>query len=153
MYLILEHTSLAQYGMSHFAKGMVVPVIGSLVVAFSLLCMAKEFTSLLAFQCGDCFYCCCHSYIIFRIFNYNVDRYSEKRTALALCLLSYRFSGVYAARTVQAECNGTCSNSCVLSVASDTLRDVERLRRSPSSQPSRYKGTTFFSINDKIWRV
>ena len=70
MYLILEHTSLAQYGMSHLAKGMVVPVIGSLVVAFSLHCMAKEFT----------------------------------------CLLSYRFSGVYAARTVQAECNGTCSN-------------------------------------------
>ena len=66
MYLILEHTSLAQYGMSHLAKGMIVPVIGSLVVAFSLLCMAKEFTSLLAFQCGDCFYCCCHSYIIFR---------------------------------------------------------------------------------------
>ena len=98
MYLILEHTSLAQYGMSHLAKGMVVPVIGSLVVAFSLLCMAKEFTSLLAFQCGDCFYCCCHSYIIFRIINYNVDRYCERRTALALCLLSYRFSGVYAAK-------------------------------------------------------
>ena len=38
MCLILEHTSLAQYGMSHLAKGMVVPVIGSLVVAFSLLC-------------------------------------------------------------------------------------------------------------------
>ena len=55
MCLILKHTSLAQYGMSHLAKGMVVPVIGSLVVAFSLLCMAKEFTCLLAFQCGDCF--------------------------------------------------------------------------------------------------
>ena len=38
MCLILKHTSLAQYGMSHLAKGMVVPVIGSLVVAFSLLC-------------------------------------------------------------------------------------------------------------------
>ena len=47
MCLILKHTSLAQYGMSHLAKGMVVPVIGSLVVAFSLLCMAKEFTCLL----------------------------------------------------------------------------------------------------------
>ena len=58
MCLILEHTSLAQYGMSHLAIGMVVPIIGSLVVAFSLLCMAKEFTCLLAFQCGDCFYCC-----------------------------------------------------------------------------------------------
>ena len=44
MNLILEHTSLAQYSMSHLAKGMVVPVIGSLVVAFSLLCMAKEFS-------------------------------------------------------------------------------------------------------------
>ena len=42
--------------------------------------------------------------------NYNVDRYSEKRTALVSCLLSFRFSGVHAARTVQAECNGTCSN-------------------------------------------
>ena len=98
MCLILEHTSLAQYGMSHLAKGMIVPVIGSLVVAFSLLCMAKEFTCLLASQCGDCFYCCCHSYIIFRIINYNVDRYCEGRTALAPCLLSYRFSGVYAAK-------------------------------------------------------
>ena len=98
MCLILEHTSLAQYGMSHLAKGMVVPVIGSRVVAFSLLCMAKEFTCLLASQCGDCFYCCCHSYIIFRIINYNIDRYCERRTALAPCLLSYRFSGVYAAQ-------------------------------------------------------
>ena len=98
MCLILEHTSLAQYGMSHLAKGMVVPVIGSLVVAFSLLCMAKEFTCLLAFQCGDCFNCGCHSYMIFRIINYNVDRYCEKRTALVSCLLSYRFSGVHAAK-------------------------------------------------------
>ena len=48
MYLTLEHTSLAQYGMSHQAKGMVVPVSGSLVVAFSLFSMAEEFTRLLA---------------------------------------------------------------------------------------------------------
>ena len=98
MYLILEHTSLAQYGMSHLAKGMVVPVIGSLVVAFSLLCMAKEFTCLLAFQCGNCFYCCCHSCIIFRIINYNVDRYCERRTALVPCLLSYRFRSLSASK-------------------------------------------------------
>ena len=142
MYLILEHTSLAQYGMSHLAIGMVIPVIGSLVVAFSLLCMAKEFTCLLAFQCGDCFYCCCHSYIIFRVIN--VDRFCERRTALAPCLLFYRKDGASRMR------NGTCSNSCVLSVASDTLRDVERLRRSPFSQPYGCKDTTFFSINDKI---
>jgi len=137
MCLILEHTSLAQYGMSHLAKGMVVPVIGSLVVAFSLLCMAKEFTRLLAFQCGDCFYCCCHRYIIFRITNYNVDRYCERRTALALCLLSYRFSGVYAAQLRLSESNDTCINCRALAV----------------SQPFGCKGTTFISINDKIWSV
>ena len=50
MCLILKHAGLAQYGMSHLAKGMVVPVIGSLVVAFSLLCMAKEFTCLRCVQ-------------------------------------------------------------------------------------------------------
>jgi len=90
MYLILEHTSLAQYGMSHFAKGMVVPVIGSLVVAFSLLCMAKEFTSLLAFQCGDCFNCCCHSYIIFRIsiIMLTVIAKGEQRLLHASCLIA-----------------------------------------------------------------
>ena len=96
--------------MSHLAKGMVVPVIGSLVVAFSLLCMAKEFTSLLAFQCRDSSDCCCHSYIIFRIINYNVDRYCERRTALAPCLLSYRFSGVYAAQLRLSESNDACIN-------------------------------------------
>ena len=36
MCLILKHTSLAQYGMSHLAKGMVVPVIGSLVVSLQV---------------------------------------------------------------------------------------------------------------------
>ena len=97
MCLILKHTSLAQYGMSHLAKGMVVPVIGSLVVAFSLLCMAKEFTCLLAFQCGDCFL-----YNLWYI-NYNVDRYCERRTALAPCLLSYRFSGVRRTTAVKRE--------------------------------------------------
>jgi hypothetical protein len=30
--------------------------------------MAKEFTCLLAFQCGDCFYCCCHSYIVLSVY-------------------------------------------------------------------------------------
>ena len=48
-----------------------------------------------------------------------LNRYCNRRTALVSCLLSYRFSGVYAARTVQTECNGTCYNSCVPSVASD----------------------------------
>ena len=81
MCLILEHTSLAQYGMSHLAKGMVVPVIGSLVVAFSLLCMAKEFTCLLAFQCGDCFYCCCHNYISFVLSILMSDRYLRKENS------------------------------------------------------------------------
>lgn len=92
MYLILEHTSLAQYGMSHLAKGMVVPVIGSLVVAFSLLCMAKEFTCLLAFQCGDCFNCCCHSYIIFRIsiIMLTVIAKREQRLLHASCLIALR---------------------------------------------------------------
>ena len=104
MCLILEHTSLAQYGMSHLAIGMVVPIIGSLVVAFSLLCMAKEFTCLLAFQCGDCFYCCCHDYIIFRITIIMLTDTSERRTALAPCLMSYRFSGV-------ARCKGTTNFS------------------------------------------
>ena len=90
MYLILEHTSLAQYGMSHLAKGMVVSVIGSLVVAFSLLCMAKEFTCLLAFQCGDRFYCCCHSYIIFRIsiIMLTVIAKGEQRLFHASCLIA-----------------------------------------------------------------
>ena len=90
MCLILEHTSLAQYGMSHLAKGMVVPVIGSLVVAFSLLCMAKEFTCLLAFQCGDCFNCCCHSYIIFRIsiIMLTVIAKREQRLFHASCLIA-----------------------------------------------------------------
>ena len=90
MCLILKHTSLAQYGMSHLAKGMVVPVIGSLVVAFSLLCMAKEFTSLLAFQCGDCFNCCCHSYIIFRIsiIMLTVIAKGEQRLLHASCLIA-----------------------------------------------------------------
>ena len=74
MYLILEHTSLAQYGMSHLAKGMVVPVSGSLVVAFSLFSMAEEFTRLLAFQCGDCFYCCCHDKYVFKM-NIRLQRY------------------------------------------------------------------------------
>lgn len=94
MYLILEHTSLAQYGMSHLAKGMVVPVIGSLVVAFSLLCMAKEFTCLLAFQCGDCFNCCCHSYIIFRIsiIMLTVIAKGEQRLLHASCLIALRRS-------------------------------------------------------------
>lgn len=72
MCLILEHTSLAQYGMSHLAKGMVVPIIGSLVVAFSLL----------AFQCGDCFNCCCHRYISFVLSIIMLTDTSDRRTAL-----------------------------------------------------------------------
>jgi hypothetical protein len=43
------------------------------------------------------------------------------------------------ARTVQAESNQVHLNSCVSSVASDTLRDVERPRRSPFSLPSAAK--------------
>ena len=136
MCLILEHTSLAQYGMSHLAKGMVVPVIGSLVVAFSLLCMAKEFTCLLAFQCGDCFNCCCHSYIIFRIsiIMLTVIAKGEQRLLHASCLIAL---AVYAAQLRLSESNDTCINCRALAV----------------SQPSGCKGTTFTSINDKIWRV
>ena len=109
MCLILEHTSLAQYGMSHQAKGMVVPGIGSLVVAFSLLCMAKEFTCLLAFQCGDCFNCCCHSYIIFRIsiIMLTVIAKGEQRLLHASCLIAL---AVYAAQLRLSESNDACIN-------------------------------------------
>ena len=148
MCLILKHTSLAQYGMSHLAKGMVVPVIGSLVVAFSLLCMAKEFTCLLAFQCGDCFNCCCHSYIIFRISIIMLTDTSERRTALAPCLQSLRFSGVHAAQLRLSESNDTCINSFVPSVACDQRSSGRALA---VSQPFGCKGTTFISINDKIY--
>ena len=106
MCLILKHTSLAQYGMSHLAKGMVVPVIGSLVVAFSLLCMAKEFTCLLAFQCGDCFNCCCHSYIIFRIsiIMLTVIAKGEQRLIHASCLIAW------------AECSALCPQLALCSL-------------------------------------
>ena len=62
---------------------------------------------------------------------------SERRTALAPCLLSYRFSGVHAAQLRLSESNDTCINCRALAV----------------SQPFGCKGTTFFSINDKICRV
>ena len=108
MYLILEHTSLAQYGMSHQAKGMVVPVIGPLVVAFCLLCMAKEFTCLLAFQCGDGFYCCCHSYIIFHIsIMLTVIAKGEQRLLHTSCLIAL---AAYAAQLRLSESNDTCIN-------------------------------------------
>ena len=136
MCLILKHTSLAQYGMSHLAKGMVVPVIGSLVVAFSLLCMAKEFTCLLAFQCGDCFNCCCHSYIIFgiSIIMLTVIAKGEQRLLHASCLIAL---AAYATQLRLSESNDTCINCRALAV----------------SQPYGCKGTTFTSINDKICRV
>ena len=98
MCLILKHTSLAQYGMSHLAKGMVVPVIGSLVVAFSLLCMAKEFTCLLAFQCGDCF---------ISIIMLTVIAKGEQRLLHASCLIAL---AVYAAQLRLSESNDACIN-------------------------------------------
>ena len=126
MCLILEHTSLAQYGMSHLAKGMVVPVIGSLVVAFSLLCMAKEFTCLLAFQCGDCFNCCCHSYIIFRIsiIMLTVIAKGEQRLLHASCLIAL------AAFTPQGRCKPNAMELVPIAEAQPVLA---------AFRPQRYK--------------
>ena len=129
-------------------------------ILFRSLCFALKRLSCLAVECRDSSDCCCHSYIIFRITHYNVDRYCERRTALVSCLLSYRFSGVYATQLRLSESNDTCIN-CRTDGAVSTIKLAwmveSRLRSTKStlavSQPFGCKGTTFIAINDKICRV
>ena len=113
------------------------PVGAQGIPALGLVCQVTETASFFTIKRRYCFYCCCHSYIIFRIINYNVDRYCERRTALAPSLLLIAL----AAFTPQGRCKPNAMELVPIAEAQPVLAAFG------------CKGTIFFSINDKICRV
>ena len=114
------------------------PVGAQGIPALGLVCQVTETASFFTIKRRYCFYCCCHSYIIFRIINYNVYRYCERRTALAQCLLLIAL----AAFTPQGRCKPNAMELVPIAKAQPVLAAF-RLQRY----------NFFKKINGKICRV